>query len=341
MSWRQILGHDRVQHCFTAAWQRGRLGQAYLFVGPRGIGKARFARELAKALLCEQSGTTLEACDQCRSCRQFDAATHPDLLWAARPNDKHEIPIETIRELCGQLSLRPVRGQRRIAIVEDADDLNDASANCFLKTLEEPPAGAILILIGSDLQRQLSTIVSRCQVIHFHALAPALLDTLLAGQGITEPEQRELLVRLAAGSVGLGLALHDPSIWTFREQMLDELNQTAPRFVTLAKRWQQFIEEAGKDSAAHRQRAMLVLRMLVDLLRQAKYALVLERTEDARFGQLGERLGLERILRWLDRTFEADMHLERRVQVVVVIEALLDALGRDHPAMPALPAASR
>jgi len=128
-----------------------RLAHSYLLVGPDGVGKRLFARELAKAFLCEKPPAKLSACDACPSCAQVEAETHPDLLFLRTPKDKHELPVDDMREFCSHVSLKPTRGPRKIGIVEDADDFNASSANSFLKTLEEPPPGALLLLLATTL----------------------------------------------------------------------------------------------------------------------------------------------------------------------------------------------
>lgn len=102
MSWSQIRGHERLVESFTRVVARGRLAHAYLFVGPRGVGKNRFATELARAILCEMPppGTQLAACGHCASCILVNAGTHPDLFMVRRPEEKNELPIELMQELC-------------------------------------------------------------------------------------------------------------------------------------------------------------------------------------------------------------------------------------------------
>ena len=164
----------------NAPAKRGRMAHAYFFAGPPGIGKRLFATELARALLCENaSASHLEACDRCAACVQVGAGTHPDFFVVSRPPDTAGMPIEAIRELSRNLALKPARGRSKIAIVDDADDLNDpitqnAAANSFLKTLEEPPPHSVLILIGTTPDQQLATIISRCQVVRFAALSDEL-----------------------------------------------------------------------------------------------------------------------------------------------------------------------
>jgi len=157
MSWDRIRGHDEARQTFQTAWARARLGQAYLFVGPDGVGKRLFARELAKALLCEHPPAPLTACDRCPSCAQVEAGTHPDVFTIRTPEGKHELPIDEMRAFCGRMAMKPSRGSRKVGIVEDADDFNDASANCFLKTLEEPPPGSLLILLATGSARRIWT----------------------------------------------------------------------------------------------------------------------------------------------------------------------------------------
>src|SRR6266851_1381893 len=200
MSWSQIFGHAERIEAFR-----------------------QFAQELAKALLCEAAKNTpdtLEACDQCESCLLVDALTHPDLFAVRRPEDKNEVPIEVMKELCRSFSFKTARGHGKVGILDDADDLNEESANCFLKTLEEPPPGALLILIGTSADRQLATIVSRCQVIHFRPLPEAIVADLLAAQHIEDRAFIQRLARLSGGSMGLAQALAEPQLWEFRLQLL-------------------------------------------------------------------------------------------------------------------------
>src|SRR6266481_3872353 len=223
---------------FARAVARGRLAHAYLFAGPPGVGKRLFALELAKAILCENppphptlspSGGEgrvrgkLEACDRCAACSQVEAGTHPDFFATGRPEEKLEFPIEVMRELCRNFSLKSARGRGKVAIIDDADDLNEESANCFLKTLEEPPPRSVLLLIGSSPERQLPTIVSRCQVVRFAPLPAADVADLLRAGGVEDAALIELLLPLSEGSPGAARALSDPALWDFRSTLLQGL----------------------------------------------------------------------------------------------------------------------
>jgi DNA polymerase-3 subunit delta' len=341
VSWQRIRGHDAVIAGFSRAVQRGRLAHAYLFTGSVGVGKRLFAGELAKALLCENppSSKRLEACDRCPACALVAAETHPDFFTAVRPPDSPNLPIEVMRELCRGFSLKSARGRGKVAILDDADDLDDpitgnAAANCFLKTLEEPPPRSIFILVGSSVDRQLPTIVSRCQVVHFRPLASEQVDAILREQGVEDKKRRTNLVRLSDGSPGQALALADPALWEFRQKLVQGL--AAPRFdsVFLAEAWVSFVHEAGKESAVQRSRAALALKLLVELLDDAlrlsvgKKARITDSDELRVLDDLAKRAGPERLMAMLERCLEGDAHIDRRVQLVLVLESLADALGQ-------------
>jgi DNA polymerase-3 subunit delta' len=338
------VGHEAQKEAFRRAFQRRRMAHAYLFTGPPGVGKHLFAVALAQALLCERRPPDgpLEACGRCAGCVQVAAGTHPDFFTAARPPESLEFPIELMRELCQSFSLKSARGRGKVVIIDDADDLNEESANCFLKTLEEPPAGSVLILIGSSTERQLPTIVSRCQVVRFAPLPDEVVGQILDRRTQEDPEAtirpgpelRQRLIRLGAGSPGTALALADPGLWEFRSMFLKGLTQPKLDSVGLAKTWLGFVEEAGKESAAQRQRARLVLRLLIEFLSDA-LALSLgagpRRTgpEDRPLlDALVARAAGSGISSLIERCLEADRQVERRVQLVLVLEALLDALAQ-------------
>jgi DNA polymerase-3 subunit delta' len=343
LSWERIRGHDALIEGFRRVVRRGRLAHAYLFTGPPGVGKRRFAAELAKALLCETPPPDrLQACDHCPGCVQVEAGTHPDFFAVARPEEVAAMPIDVIRELGRNLSLKPVRGHGKVALIDDADDFDDpitshAAANALLKTLEEPPPGSVLLLIGTSADRQLPTIRSRCQVVRFAPLPDDLVAELLRAQGVAD-DLRGRLVRLAGGSPGLALELADPALWEFRARFLAGLMRRPLDAVALGQLWSEFVEEAGKESAAQRRRAQVVLRLLIDLLDDA-LTLGLgcppRRTgpEDRpTLEALAQQAGPDLLLALLERCLEADHQVDRRVQLVLVREALLDALAQKLPA---------
>ena len=202
MAWLNIEGHDDIVAQFRRALEENRLASTFLFVGPEGIGKRAFAVRLAQALLCEKrDAKLLDPCGHCPACAQVLAGTHPDLIQISRPAGKSDIPVGILKgddrnrnirwsnRCCSISALRPFYGGRKVAIVDDADDLNPEGANCLLKTLEEPPPRSMLILISTSVDRQLPTIRSRAQIVRFKPLEPAFVGRLLMEQGtVTDPE---------------------------------------------------------------------------------------------------------------------------------------------------------
>src|SRR5579862_9125087 len=161
---------------------RGRLGHAYLFTGHRLEELERLARTLAKTLNCQKpvktGGVATDSCDECPSCRKIDNETHVDIHWARPESKSRVVTVEQTRELMREIQLKPTEAEYKVAIIAAADRLNVQAANAFLKTLEEPPAKSVLILLSTEPSRILETILSRCLRVNFSGGAPRdLTDT--------------------------------------------------------------------------------------------------------------------------------------------------------------------
>ncbi len=150
---------------------RGRLGHAYLFTGDQLDDLELLARTLAKTLNCldpvKTNGVATDCCDECLSCRKIDGETHPDIHWARPESKSRVITVEQMRDLMQQIQLRPTEAEYKVTIIAGADRLNTQAANAFLKTLEEPPAKSILVLLSIEPSRILETILSRCLRLNF------------------------------------------------------------------------------------------------------------------------------------------------------------------------------
>lgn len=188
MSLRDVIGQEKAVNILLRTLQRGRIPSAYLFAGESGIGKKFTAINLAKALNClntilppfnfpltkggyrqDIENLGIDACDECSSCKKIDSGVHPDIRLISP--DGGQIRIEEIRAIEDALSLKAFEGRKKIIIVEEADTMNPFAANAFLKTLEEPPAGSLIILISSIPDRLPETIRSRCSRINFSPLS--------------------------------------------------------------------------------------------------------------------------------------------------------------------------
>ena len=275
MSWLNIRGHDDQVDRFRMLLANSRLPHAMLFVGPPSVGKTSFARAFAQALLCETHlPQDLAPCGTCPGCKQVIAETHPDFIAVRRPEDKQALPVDSIRALCGKLSLKPISGKYRIAIVEDADNLTEESANAFLKTLEEPGPGSVLILIGSAPETQLETVVSRCQVVRFQPLTPDDIAAILIERGlIAQTDQAQRLAQQAEGSVARAMALADLEYQDTRTAVIQELvDHSPPSAPRIARLIEDLAKNASKESSVQRRRAILILEDLSRFFRDVLWS---------------------------------------------------------------------
>jgi DNA polymerase-3 subunit delta' len=267
MSWSEILGHEKNVQRFADSLKRNRLASTFLFVGPTGVGKRAFALKLAQGLLCETCGDdSIAPCNQCPACQQVVASTHPDLIQVSRPAGKAFIPVELFigdkehrrqRGLCHDIGLKPFSGKRKVAIIDDADFLNVEGANSLLKTLEEPPPNSVLILIGTSEQQQLSTIVSRSQIIRFSPLSHDDVATILGRIDFESEIPTDQLALASGGSVERARQLSDLECFEFRNGLHRKLATLDPAANGYTSEVLGFIDGAGKEASAKRDRAVL------------------------------------------------------------------------------------
>jgi len=323
MNFAMIEGHERPITILKRALANNTLAHAYLFSGEAGIGKKMTAFALAAAVNCPVGGGD-GGCGECPSCRKVASGGHPDVHLIASDGD--EIKIDQIRQVQADLSLKPFEGAKKILIVDGADRLNVASANAFLKTLEEPPGDVLIVLITPMPQSLLATIRSRCQEIRFQPLPRrTLAQALVKKRGLPEGDSW-FLAALAQGSMGRALGMDVEQEKAAREELMTfwaGLGQMGTGEV-LAR-----AEALGKD----RDRLEGLLDIGVERLRDA---LVYRATRNEAllvYGhgtdrQWGERVPLQRLLADMELFTTSRGLLDRRVSAQLVAENLLLKLGR-------------
>lgn len=234
----QLTGNERVKDLLRRMLEMRRVPGALLFSGEEGVGKKLFAFQLAKALNC-RSPKGAEACDGCAACLRISKINYPPtddpddkkrILWTDHPDVGLVEPpgrfllVTMMREIEREANFRPYEGAVRFFIVDDADKLNESSANALLKTLEEPPRTSHIVLVTSRPAKLLPTIRSRCQMIRFCPLPASEIERHLAQAKVAEPRIR---ARSSGGSIGRAFALDLESYRSQRAAMLKVLNALA------------------------------------------------------------------------------------------------------------------
>jgi len=322
MPFSEVIGHRRLIALLSRATAHDTLPQSLLFAGAQGVGKRRTAVALAETINCLEPVTTpllpRDACGKCPSCRRIVRGVHPDVL-IVEPGELGSIKIEQVRDVVDRAGYRPFEGRRRVVIIDEAEALVDAAQNALLKTLEEPPAASVFVLISSMPDALLPTVLSRCQRLRFGELSAAdVADALIRDHGYEEAEARAAAAD-ADGSIGRALSAASADASDAREMALHLLEQTArtndpgllidvAREVTPAG--------GGKTSVGERERLAACLRALASLLRDI--GLVNAQREAAVLANADRAPQLQA----LARTFDSD----RTVRAYAAVNEALDAI---------------
>ncbi len=343
MNFSTIEGHEKPIMLLQRAIANNTLAHAYLFSGQAGIGKKRTTFALAAAVNCLNARPD-GGCGECPSCRRITAFTHPDVhvvmpeseneqllaTLSAKEAEKasNEIKIDQIRKAQERISLTPSEGSKKFLIVDGAETLNVSAQNAFLKTLEEPPGDALIILITAMPQSLLSTIRSRCQEIMFHPLPRnTLARALMHKRGLTE-EDAWFIAALAQGSMGRGLEMDSEQEKTFRDEVAtlwSGLAQLGPgEALALA-------ETISKDRERFDRLIEIGIEWLRDTLvyrETGEERLLVHAQAQHRYRQFANGYSLPRLLADMDLFMTSRSLLDRRVSAQLVADNLFLKFGR-------------
>lgn len=207
----------------AAALASGRLPHALLLHGPQGVGKEHFAARLAAGLLCTRRGAKGEPCGACADCALTRAGSHPDLYWLRRLEDKKSISVDQVREVCESLGMTSMRRGYRVAIVAPAHAMTPNAQNALLKTLEEPSAATLIVLVSSRPSGLLATLRSRCQRVEIARPDPALALDWLGRELPGRATPRLLEIAGGAPLRAIGLAPHAEALESQMSSLLERL----------------------------------------------------------------------------------------------------------------------
>ena len=348
-----VLGQERARAVIARLLVSGRLPHAFLLHGPAGVGKGLVAHLFAASLVCNEPREDATGCGSCAACVKAAHGNHPDVLLVTRlpkkdrpgestaddPEDGEDegtgkagdlrpfIVVQQIRELNHHAAYAPREGRRRVFIVDPADRMNAESQNALLKTLEEPPGQAVIVLVASRPHVLLPTVRSRCFQIGFGALSPDELASGLVSLGMG-PAEAEARAALAEGRPGRAISLDLASLAARRDQLLAALEALAssPRAAAA------LTEYAGQVIGESETDLLEGLDLLMALARDAARAAsgstaILHADVAPRIDRLGRALGAARaaeLVALIDR-LRGDLRLN--LNKTLVAETILAAFA--------------
>ena len=262
-----IVGQDRAIDQFATAWASRKLHHAWLLAGPKGVGKASFAKAAARRVLAEAAGPPfdlplIDTSDDHPIVKLVEAGSHPDMRWLERlvnertGNLARNISVDQIRELGEFMSMTAALSPWRVAVIDTVDELETSGANALLKILEEPPANTLFFLVSHAPGRLLPTIRSRCRRLDFQKLDDDAMTSVLEVRAPDVPaSERRRIAGMSFGSAGRALAFAELDLAKLEDAALAILRQGDP---TNARR-SSLASDLGKKGAADRYAAFLEL----------------------------------------------------------------------------------
>jgi len=258
-----LIGHEWAVDMLKKHVANGTTRHAYLFAGPPGLGRRTLALRFAQALNCQTPVSTGIPCGQCRDCRQIEAMQHADLTVIQADSEGGTMKVDQIREARRTLTLKPYQSSYRVSIFLRFQEANDSASNALLKTLEEAPSYAVLILTADNPEQLLPTIVSRCEVLRLRPLMVEKIQRELETRGL-ETGRAKLIAHISGGRFGYAMRLiENDSLLEKREGRLNDLLALLP-----ASRVEKFAyaDKLSKDKDSMRQAILFWLSYWRDVM---------------------------------------------------------------------------
>lgn len=220
-NFKDIIGQDQIKTHLLDGILQGNISHAYIINGETGSGRRLLASALTKALLCENRSTQGDACGVCKSCKQADSNNHPDVRFVT--HEKASISVDDIREqLINDITIKPYSSAYKIYIIPDANKMTEQAQNALLKTIEEPPEYAVILLITENSKNLLDTIQSRCITLNTRPLTKAEIKEYLIKNLQMDEDQADIAAAFCQGNVGK--AIHFSSDQNFQEMKVETLS---------------------------------------------------------------------------------------------------------------------
>ncbi|OGR26737.1 MAG: DNA polymerase III subunit delta' [Desulfuromonadales bacterium GWD2_54_10] len=323
MAFADILGHERILEVFRRALSSGKTSHSYIFEGPPGCGRRKTALALIQALFCEYRAD--DACGTCSSCLKVQSGNHADVNLIEPLPDKRDISIDQLREMQRVLALRPYEAPRKACLLEPAERMSVNAANSLLKTLEEPPGNAIIILLSENADMLLPTIRSRCQLVRFAPLPPEHVRQLLEQNGMDQASAATL-AQMACGSMQRARELDNESLTERRDLLLKHLTQI--NFDHIAT-----VFDASEELGGNRDNALETLDLLLSFARDMIHLTagsndIINTAIRPSLESLTTGLNLERVLQLAGDVMETRRAVQRNANVKLALDHLFIKMAR-------------
>ena len=325
MPFADICGHNRIIEVLRRSLRTHKTAHSYLFEGVSGCGRKKTALALIQAIFCSVKND--DACGVCPSCRKVAGGSHPDIHLLEPLKDKRDISIEQVRQLQRELSLRPYEAPRKTCIIDPAERMNANSANSLLKTLEEPPGHALIILLTENAGMLLPTIRSRCQLIRFAPLSPEHLAGLLQ-QGGRDENTAALLAQMACGSMQRAVELDNEVLVARRDEVLSHLSRlTTGQIAT--------VFNAAEELSGDRETTLELLDMLISFYRDAVHLNsgvndIINVGIRSAIEKIATRQPLPKTLELLEKICDVRKDVVRNANSKLALDHLFMTLGSSH-----------
>ena len=324
-----VYGHDGAVDFLVRGMTNGRLRHAYLIVGAPSTGKRTLARTFAMALNCEDADPARRPCGECRTCKLITSGNHPDVMTTETDPSTGALKIEAIRGITSRIAMKPYQARSRVAILPDFDHAQPRAQDALLKTLEEPPDYAVLVLLADSTESILPTILSRSQIVQLRPAAASVVREVLVQRLSLGSEQADSISRFSGGRVGWALrAAQDESILQARAEALDLLESIIG--MTRGQRFS-LADKLSNDKAALAERLELWLTYWRDVLLQAEGTPV-------KVCNVDRRAAIERLLYTVDSDqARAALHATRalldRLSYNINLRLALEVMLLDYPGL--------
>ena len=332
----ETIGNARAVNVLQGSLREGRLSHAYVIVGPRHVGKMTLALDLARALNCTGDD---RPCDDCAQCSRTARGLHTDVRVVGL--DSGETPsgrprvligIDQVREIQREASLAPFEGAWRVIIIDGAEHLSDEAANSLLKTLEEPPAQVVLLLLASETGALLPTVVSRCQVLELRPVPAPLIARELVDRHDAGPGAADEIARRSQGRPGWALrAIEDPGLLEGLAKELETIEGVVKGGVEQRFAYAATLASAfDKDRDSGRRELDTWLQWWRDLMlvKEGVPEFVTHVSSAGAFQTVAAALSSEQVVRSINAIKETLSHLERNVNSRLALEGLMLVLPR-------------